>query len=144
MSYRIRMYQKGDFEQVNTLWQKTGLGGKERGDDEGIILQTLAHGGRFFIMEEAETGFLIGTSWITNDARRLYLHHFGIKPDYQGNGYARALLAYILEVLKPLNMQLKLEVNKYNKRAVALYQKYGFQLLGDYDVYIIRDMQALE
>ena len=42
---------------------------------------------------------------------------------------------------KAIGLQLKLEVQRDNAAAIALYRKAGFDLLGDYDVYIIRDLR---
>jgi ribosomal protein S18 acetylase RimI-like enzyme len=39
---------------------------------------------------------------------------------------------------------VKLEVHQQNIRAIHLYQQAGFQYLGDYDAYIIRDIQRLK
>ncbi len=87
---------------------------------------------------------IIGTSWITFDGRRLYLHHFAIAPARQGRGLAWPLLRESLRVARQMGYQVKLEVHRSNMIATALYKKAGFQYLGDYDVYIIRDIQSIE
>jgi ribosomal protein S18 acetylase RimI-like enzyme len=40
-------------------------------------------------------------------------------------------------------MHIKLEVHKDNVKALGLYKKAGFGYLGDYHVYIIRDISAI-
>jgi predicted GNAT superfamily acetyltransferase len=83
----IRDYRRSDYHEVNELWEKTGLGGSERGDNSAeVIKRTLNHGGKLLIMEETENVTILGTSWITNNGRRTYIHHFGIKPEYQHTG----------------------------------------------------------
>lgn len=136
--YIVRTYKSGDFEQIQILWEETGLGNKQRGDDAAIIEKTIAAGGELFILEYAKNKEIIGTSWLTNDHRRIYLHHFGIKPTFQGKGLSKPLLEKSLEWAKNTQLQIKLEVHVNNKNALRLYEKYGFKRLGDYDVYIIR------
>lgn len=137
----IRHYQHTDFEQVALLWNKLGLGGAERGDDEKVIEHTLKHGAAFFVM--LHSGKIIGTAWITNDFRRLYLHHMGVDPAFQNQGLGYELLKNCIQWSMEVGLQLKLEVNPANKAAVYLYKKAGFKRLGDYDVFIIRDYKKL-
>jgi len=40
-------------------------------------------------------------------------------------------------------MQIKLEVHKNNKIAKTLYQSVSLKYLGDYEVYIIRDINSV-
>lgn len=135
---KIREYKKGDYSKFIDFWVETDLGRPERGDDETVILRTIKLGGRFLVLEDENTGIIIGTSWITSDGRRLYLHHFGIRPQYQNMGFAKQLTIESLRIAKETGLQIKLEVHKENHKAIGLYKKYGFKYLGDYDVYIIR------
>ena len=127
------------------LWTVTGLSRPERGDDEATIERSIALGGEMFVMTEEENGGMItGTSWLTFDGRRLHLHHFGIIPGHQGKGLSAELLRESLRFVKEKGYQVKLEVHRTNEKAVNLYKKAGFEYLGDYDVYIIRDIQSIE
>lgn len=135
----IRDYREGDFPCIEDLWKRTGVGGSERGDDHQTISNTLIKGGKFIVMEDISSGKITGTSWITNDGRRLYLHHFAILPEYQGKGLSKHLLDASLHYARRLRMQIKLEVHRNNMLATEIYLKGGFKYLGDYLVYIIRD-----
>lgn len=137
--YRIRDYRPGDYGEVAKLWEQTGMGRPERGDDRNTIERCLALGGILFILEDEDTAAVVGTSWLTWDGRRLYLHHFGILPEYQGRGLAGYLLEKTLEYVRESGQQVKLEVHSTNKAAIKLYEKYAFKYLGDYLVYIIRN-----
>ena len=143
MKVSIRDYRKGDFEAVNRLWIDTDMGGTIRGDDEKVILRTIMAGGRLRIMTEPATDKIIGTSWLTTDHRRLYLHHFGISPEVQGKGLSKILLEDSLHLAKDFGLQVKLEVHRSNTIATELYKKYGFKDLGDYLVLIIRDLEKM-
>lgn len=139
----IRTYDDEDFDQVNLIWDRTGMGGVLRGDNAVVIRNTLEHGGILFLLT-TEKNKIIGTSWITNDGRRLYLHHFAIDPVYQGKGLSEKLLIASLDFARAKELQIKLEVHHENEAALHLYQSAGFQYLGDYDVYIIRNIQQIE
>ena len=144
MHYFIRHYSESDYDEMISLWEKTDMGGAFRGDNNEIIQSTLDKGGELLLLIEKETGKIVGTSWITNDGRRLYLHHFGILPEYQGRGLSHYLIKDSLEVAKKLKLQIKLEVHQNNQTALNLYKKYGFKYLGDYDLYIIRDIENID
>lgn len=143
-NYHIRLYRASDFHEVQELWNQTGLGGSQRGDNHDVIERTIIAGGKFFILEKSETKEIIGTSWITNDGRRLYLHHFGIKPAFQGNGLSKLLLKETFDFTREQNLQIKLEVHNDNTIARQLYERSGFKYLGDYLVFIIRNVKDLK
>jgi len=136
----IRDYKRGDFDGINLLWEATGMGGSARADNEETIEETIRTGGKLIVLEDKKTGDIIGTSWLTIDGRRIYLHHFGIIPGHQGKGLSHILTEESLKYAKEKGLQIKLEVHIDNKIATELYKKYGFKYLGDYDVYIIRDI----
>jgi ribosomal protein S18 acetylase RimI-like enzyme len=143
-NYAIRNYTEIDYAEMILLWESLGLGGAKRGDNETIIKQTIEMGGQLLLMIDNTRGKIVGTSWLTVDGRRTYLHHFGIHTDYQGKGLANTLLDASLKLAKSFGMQIKLEVHKENSKAIGLYTKAGFTYLGDYDVYIIRNISSIE
>ncbi len=143
MEYFIRQYQETDYDEMISLWEKTDMGGAYRGDNKKIIQSTLDKGGELLLLIEKDSGKIIGSSWITNDGRRLYLHHFAILPEYQGRGLSHYLVKDSLSLAKKLKLQIKLEVHENNVVALNLYKKYGFQYLGDYDLYIIRNLEKI-
>ncbi len=139
----VRDYQERDYPRVAAIWEQTGISTPGRGDTAALVRATLRHGGRLLLLEEKDGG-VIGTSWLTHDGRRLYLHHFAIAPGFQGRGLSKPLLRASLQVAKEVGLQIKLEVHQDNERAVNLYKNAGFQRLGDYDVYIIRDLDEIK
>ncbi|MEA3444250.1 MAG: N-acetyltransferase [Bacteroidota bacterium] len=138
-----RDYKPDDFEQVNRIWEETEMGGAERGDSKEIVARTLKAGGKLIILVDTEENQIIGTSWLTQDARRIYLHHFGILPEFQGIGLSKLLLDESFAFAKKLNMQIKLEVHKDNEVAIHIYEEAGFDYLGEYNVYIVRDIKSI-
>jgi|WetSurMetagenome_2_1015567.scaffolds.fasta_scaffold00001_507 [ribosomal protein S18]-alanine N-acetyltransferase len=142
--FTIRNYQSGDYPGIMHLWKLTDLGKPERGDDERTIEGSISLGGCLLVMVENETGLICGTSWMTFDGRRIHLHHFGILPEYQGKSLSRPLLKASLDFVRKKGYQVKLEVHKNNYKAINIYKNAGFKYLGDYDVYIIRDLNSIQ
>lgn len=142
---KVRSYRRGDFPGIWEVWSATGLSRPERGDDEATVERSIAMGGALFVMHDETDGDRItGTSWLTFDGRRIHLHHFGIVPEHQGKGLSAGLLQESLRFVREKGFQIKLEVHRSNEIAVSMYKKAGFEYLGDYDVYIIRDIQSIE
>lgn len=142
--FTIRDYREGDYPQVEKLWMETGLGDPRRGDKEEVIMKSLHLGGKFLVMIRKDTGEIVGTSWMTFDGRRIHLHHCGIKPELQRQGLGKWITAESLKFARDTKQQIKLEVHRTNRYAIHLYQSLGFEYLGDYDVYIIRDPDQLD
>lgn len=142
-NYIIRDYTDDDFDKLNALWQEIGLGGSNRGDNTQIINHSIKIGGKLIILENTETNEIFGSSWMTFDGRRIHLHHIGVKPLYQNQGFGKLLTKESLKFAKEKNYQIKLEVHRDNKKAIEIYKKLGFTFLGDYDVYIVRDLNSI-
>ena len=140
INIRIRDYRPEDYPSLLDLWEQTDLAQPERGDTEEVIEQCNAQGGKLLVLEDTESGKLIGSSWMTWDGRRIYLHHFGILPGFQRRGLGTELAKKSLEWIREMGQQVKLEVHKKNYPAKRLYEKLGFFAFRDYDIYMIRDL----
>jgi ribosomal protein S18 acetylase RimI-like enzyme len=142
-NFIIRDYREGDYDEIVKFWQLTDLGNPARGDTIDIIRRTLDSGGKLLVLQSKTDSRICGTSWMTYDGRRIMLHHFGILPEYQGQGLSKILLSESLKFVKENGAQVKLEVHSGNLKAINLYKKFGFVHLGEYNVYIIRDISKL-
>mgnify|MGYP005848787407 CR=1 FL=1 len=140
----IRDFRDSDYNEIVHIWKLTGLGNPERGDTFKTIKDTVRIGGKMLVMEEKSTGNICGTSWMTFDGRRIFLHHFGILPDLQGKGLSKSLLTASLQFIREKGYQAKLEVHTTNKKAINLYKKFGFKILNGYDVYILREISQIQ
>jgi len=83
-------------------------------------------------------GTVIGTAWLTCDARRFYLHHVGVLPSHQRRGLGARLTAAAQAIARERGLQIKLEVHRDNHTAREIYRRAGFAPLGEYDVLIDR------
>lgn len=133
----IRDYQNQDFDQVMGLWELTGIYTVERGDTLEIIERCLRLGGKFLVLVDPRCGKISGTSWMTWDGRRVFLHHFAIGPEIQGRGWGRKLAEKSLEFAREKDCPMKLEVHRDNTAAVKLYKSLGFEVFENYEVYMI-------
>lgn len=138
----IRDFELQDFDGLSEVWSLTNLGNPLRGDNLDIIMQSISMGGKMLVAVNADDK-VIGTSWMTFDGRRIHLHHFGVHPDYQRKGIGKLLVKESLRFVKQKGYQVKLEVHQSNIAAINLYKQFGFTFLGDYDVYIIRDLSTI-
>lgn len=139
----FRDYRTGDFDQLFRLWEELEMGGKERGDTHDVIIRSLDHGGKLIVLEDASTGNIIGSSWLTFDGRRIFLHHFGISKAFQKQGWGTKLAMESLKFIREKDCPVKLEVHKDNLPAKRLYAKVGFSAFSDYDIYMIRKPQHI-
>jgi ribosomal protein S18 acetylase RimI-like enzyme len=142
-NYTIRDYNRQDFNQLSTLWEATGVGSTKRGDNAQIIDHSIELGGKLIVLIDDDINQLFGSSWMTFDGRRLHLHHIAVKPSYQNKGYGKILTKESLKFAKEKGYQIKLEVHQTNKKAINIYKQLGFKFLGDYDVYIVRNLDSI-
>jgi len=139
----IRDYRPTDYQQIQHVWKETEMGGSHRGDNKKIIEDSVEMGGKLIVLEDTGSSKIFGTSWITFDGRRLHLHHIAVIPEYQKMGYGKLLTKKSIEFAKNKGYQIKLEVHSTNKNAIEIYKKVGFERLGDYDIYIIRNLSKV-
>ena len=132
----LRDFQEGDFGSLSELWTETGIGNPARGDSLDAVLRTLSLGGRLLVLDSQ--GRIVGSAWITDDGRRLYLHHMAVRPELQGRGLGKRLMDAAVSVARQRGMQMKLEVSEANPGAIALYRNYGFETLEGYRTMIRR------
>jgi ribosomal protein S18 acetylase RimI-like enzyme len=144
LPFTIRDYWAADYPHVADIWERTGISTPGRGDSAEVIENTLRRSGRLLVLVDKASDTVVGTAWLTNDGRRLYLHHFAIDPKFQGGGLSKPLLGEALKIAKETGLQVKLEVDRANERSIHFYEKAGFKRLGDYDVYIIRDLSEIK
>ena len=139
----FRDFEKKDFPRVQELWELCDMGSPERGDNADTILRCNSMGGKFILIEREHDSKIIGTSWMSYDGRRIYLHHFCIHPDFRNMGLGWQLGMKSLGYIKEKGAQVKLEVHKKNLAAKKLYDKLGFFAFVDYDIYMIRDVEKI-
>jgi ribosomal protein S18 acetylase RimI-like enzyme len=125
------------YAEIISIWDKTGISNPERADSFDSIQRTLEHGG--ILLLAYMDAILVGTIWLTNDYRRLYLHHMAVLPEFQKQGIGRSLLQEAIQIADKQGLQAKLEVHSNNAAALNLYRSMGFKVLDGYLVMIRRN-----
>lgn len=137
---RIRVYSPEDHHDLMAFWKENGLTYPERGDNLQTIQESIdEHGGKLLVMIDSRKGDIIGSSWMTCDGRRIFLHHFGIREDFRGCGLGRLLMKKSMEYVREKGLQLKLEVHRDNLAAKKIYEGYDFEIFRKYEIYMLRD-----
>lgn len=135
-SYLLRDFAEEDFGSLSELWAAAGIGNPARGDGLESVRRTLARDGRLLVLASGDR--IVGSAWVSDDGRRLYLHHMAVLPELQGRGLGKRLMEAAVGVARERRMQMKLEVSEANAGAIALYRKYGFETLEGYRTMIRR------
>ena len=125
------------YAKIISIWDKTGISNPERADSFDSIQRTLEHGG--ILLLAYMDAILVGTIWLTNDYRRLYIHHMAVLPEFQKQGIGRSLLQEAIQIADKQGLQAKLEVHSDNAAALNLYRSMGFKVLDGYLVMIRRN-----
>lgn len=138
-SIELRDFRESDYGSLARLWEESGVGNPARGDTLDSIRGTLSRGGRLLVLASGDR--IVGSAWISDDGRRLYLHHMAVLPELQGRGLGRRLMEEAAAVARERRMQMKLEVAESNGRAIALYRTFGFEILEGYRTMIRRKVE---
>ncbi|MBP7899499.1 MAG: GNAT family N-acetyltransferase [Candidatus Syntrophosphaera sp.] len=125
------------YAEIISIWDKTGISNPERADSFDSIQRTLENGG--ILLLAYMDAILVGTIWLTNDYRRLYIHHMAVLPEFQKQGIGRSLLQEAIQIADKQGLQAKLEVHSDNAAALNLYRSMGFKVLDGYLVMIRRN-----
>jgi len=83
------------------------------------------------LIEDKDREKIIGYAimWIVYD--ECHLINFAINPIYQGKGFGNILMESVINYAKKKRAAyIVLEVRRSNKRAINLYKKYGFKIIG--------------
>jgi ribosomal protein S18 acetylase RimI-like enzyme len=74
------------------------------------------------------------------DEATVYIHTFGVLPEYQRQGYGRQILLGTIDRLHAEGWEhIRIEVNTQNRHALSLYERCGFREIAAYRYY---QMQA--
>jgi len=93
------------------------------------------HGGHQFILLQENNDYWGFASFSATETIKVYkLHKLYLKPETQGKGAGKFLIAYIEDQVKTLGAEvLELNVNR-NNPAKGFYQKLGFQIFSEIDI----------
>lgn len=78
----------------------------------------------------------IGTITVTEQEQSTTLSGFAVHPSYQGKGYGKDILSYMVHTLITEGVStIELDVETKNNNALKLYTQCGFEIMKKYDYY---------
>lgn len=84
-----------------------------------------------WVMENSQTIIGFGILLVKQQIHEGHIMDIAIKPTFQGHGFGRALMRYLIDCAKVAKIHiLFLEVRRSNVKAIMLYQTLGFNELG--------------
>lgn len=85
---------------------------------------------RYYFLENDGENF--GYFAVQQKKEELFLSKLYINKDYRGKGFGRKSFLSVVEVAKELELpKITLTVNKYNFVAICVYEKLGFERVGE-------------
>nr|MDD6336612.1 GNAT family N-acetyltransferase [bacterium] len=100
---------------------------------EAIFDEAIRHGpyvdGYLFEQDGQLAGYAIVTRSFSTEAGGpvLWIEEVYIRPAFQGHGLGKAFFAFLEATYPPAVRRFRLEVEPDNARAIALYQRLGFE-----------------
>jgi len=122
MEYRIREVEEDDLEEIQKIEQDSFPYPFSRWQFWWFYAQEKEN----FLVAETQ-GEIIGYIIGSKSFRRITVSSLAVKEGYRNKGIATSLVDKFIEQVKPKFKRLELQVRVSNKKALALYNKLGFQ-----------------
>ena len=94
------------------------------------IIESFSHGTKFVLCKErGKTVGYMGISCVLDEG---YVTNIAVLPEYRRKGVASALIEYCFALASEKKLSfVSLEVRKSNLAAIKLYEKFGFEIIGE-------------
>ena len=122
----VRGFQLEDYEQVVTLWTRTGLELSQSDSREGIQRKLERDADLFLVAVERSA--IVGVVMGSYDGRRGWVNHLAVDPDYKGQRLGTRLMQEMEYRLGEKGCtKVNLLIEPANATVQAFYQKLGYQ-----------------
>jgi ribosomal protein S18 acetylase RimI-like enzyme len=122
----IRTYQSKDEKQVIDLWIECGLT-VPWNDPKKDIQRKFSDSPDLFFVGEIETE-IVASCMAGYDGHRGWIYYLAVKPEYQGKGYAKAILEHSEKALLSIKCpKIELMVRHTNDKVVSFYKHAGYK-----------------
>jgi ribosomal protein S18 acetylase RimI-like enzyme len=133
MTIAIRPFRPADTDAVVALWESCGLV-RPWNDPRLDIARKLTVQPELFLVAtdpdgtDTDTGAtVVGAGMAGFDGHRGWVNYLAVRPDLQGSGLGRALMAEFERLLTDLGCpKLNLQVRAGNERVVGFYESLGY------------------
>lgn len=96
-----------------------------------LLSECLKQNYHFEVLENQQTGAIVGYSIAQNVYDELHLLNIAVDPDYQNTGFGRRLMASLVQYANQIGMAaILLEVRTSNIGAIHLYESMEFERIG--------------
>ena len=83
---------------------------------------------------------MIGTITVSKQEQSTILSGFAVHPSYQGKGYGKDILSYMVHTLITEGAStIELDVETKNKNALQRYTQCGFEMKAKHDYYNVKN-----
>lgn len=125
---QIRVFQDEDSSAVIALWREVLPDDAPHNDPATVIRQKTSVERDLFFVATVETA-IVGTAMGGYDGHRGWVYSVAVRPDYQRQGVATALISHLEAALVKRGCpKINLQVRETNKKVIAFYEKLGYQI----------------
>jgi len=126
MQHTIRPFEPDDTEAVVALWESCGLV-RPWNDPRRDIARKLSVQPELFLVATDDRGAVVGAGMAGFDGHRGWVNYLAVRPDLQGGGLGRALMAEFERSLTAMGCpKLNLQVRAGNERVIGFYESLGY------------------
>jgi ribosomal protein S18 acetylase RimI-like enzyme len=133
MEYRIRPFRTEDTDAVVALWESCGLV-RPWNDPRRDIARKLTVQPELFLVAEPEpepeprtVASVVAAGMAGFDGHRGWVNYLAVRPDLQGSGLGRTLMAEFERLLTDLGCpKLNLQVRAGNEQVLGFYASLGY------------------
>lgn len=129
MEYRIRPFRTEDTDAVVALWESCGLV-RPWNDPRRDIARKLTVQPELFLVAEpdgSDTADVVAAGMAGFDGHRGWVNYLAVRPDVQGSGLGRTLMAEFERLLTDLGCpKLNLQVRAGNEQVLGFYESLGY------------------
>lgn len=128
MEYRIRPFRTEDTDAVVALWETCGLV-RPWNDPRRDIARKLTVQPELFLVAEPEADDIgvVAAGMAGFDGHRGWVNYLAVRPDLQGSGLGRTLMAEFERLLTDLGCpKLNLQVRAGNEQVLGFYASLGY------------------
>lgn len=126
MQHVIRTFAPEDTESVVALWEACDLV-RPWNDPRRDIARKLTVQPELFLVAEGPGSGVVGAGMAGFDGHRGWVNYLAVRPDLQGSGLGRAMMAEFERLLRDLGCpKLNLQVRAGNEQVIGFYESLGF------------------
>jgi ribosomal protein S18 acetylase RimI-like enzyme len=130
INMKIEKFKMQYYNDIVELWKRAGIGVGSSDTKDGAAAVLERNPDLFLIGKEKEkvVAVVIGAF----DGRRGYVHHLAVDPNYQKNGYGKAIMDDLIERFREKKVhKIHLFIEKQTNEVINFYSKLGWEIRDD-------------